>query len=141
MFPHHCCDASQFGRGHRARPGQAGVEAKSISSRGSRVFSEFVLAQSLPPHPCPLPGGEGEPFVSLQSVERATPTQRPAAVLPLPDGEGWGEGEGSAVPQINWWRYQDAPVQKLLRTVSRNNNFCSFALFLSFSFVLPHFVF
>ena len=35
--------------------------------------SGLTLAQSLPPHPSPLPWGEGEPFAALRVIERSRP--------------------------------------------------------------------
>ena len=47
------------------------------------------------PHPGPLPLGEGErqPVASTTEVPRLS--QEPTKPLPLPAGEGWGEGEAT----------------------------------------------
>src|SRR5260221_11829415 len=66
---------------------------KNVSSDGSQNLGGLTLAQAVPPHPSPLPRGEGEPFAALRPVERFTLTRSLAAALPLPKGEGWGEGE------------------------------------------------
>jgi hypothetical protein len=50
---------------------------------------------SVPPHPGPLPWGEGESSpVTLPNGRSEFATAR-SSVLPLPKGEGRGEGEGS----------------------------------------------
>src|SRR5207249_8845959 len=46
----------------------------------------------LPPHPGPLPWGEGEPSPALVQVLRAQTVSSLVAILPLPKGEGRGEG-------------------------------------------------
>src|SRR5438309_5089725 len=53
----------------------------------------WVFARSLPPHPSPLPKGEGGPFSApLNAVSTGLP-MRGGTTLPLPTGEGRGEGE------------------------------------------------
>ncbi|SRR6266446_3243080 len=93
MFPHHSCDTSQFGRGHKGRVGQAGVKAKKISWRGFRLFSGLTLAQFLSPHPSPLPQGEGELSAAHSKSGPSLHCRSLEMVHPLPKGEGWGEGE------------------------------------------------
>ena len=54
---------------------------------------------SVPPHPDPLPWGEGiacdaSPHSEWQpSCDRQTVHEESRSMLPLPKGEGWGEGE------------------------------------------------
>src|SRR2546428_5827772 len=63
---------------------------------GSLSLSEHPFVHcALPPHPCPLPQGEGEPFPALEYLARAQALHALAAILPLPEGEGRGEGEGT----------------------------------------------
>ena len=50
--------------------------------------------RSVPPHPNPLPEGEGAPSVARWLIRRAWLANSRAAVLPLPKGEGRGEGVG-----------------------------------------------
>src|SRR2546429_379120 len=45
------------------------------------------------PHPCPLPKGEGETHAVSRRYERAQTANRLATILPLPPGEGRGEGQ------------------------------------------------
>src|SRR5947208_1431697 len=71
---------------------------KNVSSGGSQILGGLGLAQAVPPHALPLPQGEGEPFPGLGPIERSTLIRGLAAVLPLPKGEGWGEGEGRVEP-------------------------------------------
>src|SRR5438876_1745757 len=47
----------------------------------------------LPPHPSPLPWGEGGAFAALDSAGNAPFFNARPTTLPLPEGEGWGEGE------------------------------------------------
>ena len=49
---------------------------------------------SIPPHPDPLPRGEGEPSAALRQIEALAHVQRRTTEPPLPRGEGWGEGKG-----------------------------------------------
>src|SRR5207245_236734 len=53
----------------------------------------LVFARSVPPHPCPLPQGEGEPRTALRELQAPRLCECAAADLPLPEGEGRGEGE------------------------------------------------
>src|SRR5262245_40610031 len=78
------------------------------------IQSSFELVTFLPPHPGPLPEGEGDSGVPCWSSgargsapaarlryegnnlksSAYDPCRRGRAWLPLPEGEGWGEGEG-----------------------------------------------
>ena len=55
-----------------------------------------TIQRSLPPHPNPLPEGEGACRNAAGKTRVLRTSRRGAAVLPLPVGEGWGEGEESA---------------------------------------------
>ena len=44
-------------------------------------------------HPSPLPKGEGEAMVDLRHFCNARFAYRLTTILPLPLGEGWGEGD------------------------------------------------
>src|SRR6266699_6875652 len=55
-----------------------------------------TIERALPPHPNPLPWGEGVCRNAAGKTRVLGPSRRRAAVLPLPRGEGWGEGEESA---------------------------------------------
>src|ERR1043166_1880392 len=59
--------------------------------------SQFLPAGSirrpLPPHPNPLPEGEGETSSAAGDFERLGLGAARRWLLPLPRGEGWGEGE------------------------------------------------
>jgi hypothetical protein len=67
---------------------------RPCSLRLTRKLS--VRPGALPPHPSPLPWGEGEPPPGCRLIERDEwASVRPRA-LPLPWGEGWGEGERTA---------------------------------------------
>ncbi len=64
-------------------------EAQTSRSRGNKV-------SPVPPHPGPLPWGEGAPpTVAGYAWTLRFVAARPM-VLPLPKGEGWGEGEATA---------------------------------------------
>ena len=61
--------------------------------REARFDPSWQADCALPPHPGPLPWGEGEAkpdsrISALSQARSARPTW-----LPLPKGEGWGEGE------------------------------------------------
>src|ERR1051325_10506631 len=66
----------------------------------STAENRLLVGQTLIlPHPDPLPLGEGK-AIARQEFSRARPTSSGAsnlasrtAILPLPAGEGWGEGE------------------------------------------------
>src|SRR5258705_520778 len=51
---------------------------------------------AVPPHPGPLPRGEGERQATLGDIKRGCLARDRSNILPLPEGEGRGEGEGSA---------------------------------------------
>src|SRR5215813_13472570 len=53
-----------------------------------------VLCRSEPrsPSPCPLPQGEGIPCAAVGAIETFRTGEQWQRILPLPGGEGWGEG-------------------------------------------------
>src|SRR5437879_2570142 len=61
--------------------------------RGVRARDEAESA--FPPHPCPLPEGEGESSPARPESGGARNVAVRETALPLPRGEGWGEGETS----------------------------------------------
>src|ERR1051326_6862003 len=52
-----------------------------------------VFGRFHPPHPNPLPWGEGGWRPALGDLERSALKGALPMILPLPKGEGWGEGE------------------------------------------------
>jgi ABC-type Fe3+ transport system permease subunit/DNA-binding beta-propeller fold protein YncE len=67
------------------------------ATRGNELIP-FVAGRSLPPHPNPLPQGEGESQpVSLETQPCGQADARPPAP-PLPKEEGRGEGKGDVHP-------------------------------------------
>src|SRR5436190_14169376 len=52
-----------------------------------------VFAVSIPPHPNPLPQGEGTPNAARRLIRRVWQVETRPTILPLPAGEGRGEGE------------------------------------------------
>src|SRR5438093_9345659 len=54
--------------------------------------------RALPPHANPLPEGEGAPTPGAREAERLRGFESRPPWLPLPRGEGWGEGERIALP-------------------------------------------
>ncbi|MBI2949371.1 MAG: PmoA family protein [Verrucomicrobia bacterium] len=64
------------------------------------TFSQQRFERALPPHPGPLPQGEGIRGVAFQSSQAFSPVAAQEAVLPLPKGEGRGEGGGSVILSI-----------------------------------------
>src|SRR5439155_12815700 len=79
---------------HRAK---APVLMKTCQPSGeiSRPGCGQIFRRPLPPHPNPLPQGEGETLAALEDFERLGFGEARPIMLPLPEGEGWGEGEGS----------------------------------------------
>src|SRR5947199_10593626 len=55
--------------------------------------SQWSKQHFLPPHPSPLPQGEGARFPALDRAASARLFSAPEMALPLPEGEGRGEGE------------------------------------------------
>ncbi|MBI4660267.1 MAG: hypothetical protein HY735_15625 [Verrucomicrobia bacterium] len=88
-------------RGVLARLNSANVECLDLFAlfAEARTNTAVLLRKSqerrqfLPPHPGPLPRGEGEPFAALRQAERARLVDAQAAGFPLSEGEGQGEGE------------------------------------------------
>ncbi len=58
-------------------------------------FVRFRWLPPVPPHPGPLPQGEGTPHPALRRVEGLWIVESAASDTPSPRGEGWGEGEGT----------------------------------------------
>ena len=58
-----------------------------------RKCERFSDEAAVPPHPSPVPLGEGEdsPLLDKKVASEFPPTR--SSILPLPAGEGWGEGE------------------------------------------------
>ena len=74
------------------------LENGCIASGGLREERHrLVIQRSLPPHPRPLPWGEGDTTVASRINNRAPVVENRATILPLPKGEGRGEGEGSVL--------------------------------------------
>jgi hypothetical protein len=65
------------------------------------VQSTGILAvgRLLPPHPGPLPKGEGELQPGFRMTGRFRLLEARSTARPLPKGEGWGEGEQSVEAQ------------------------------------------
>ena len=83
VLAQHARGARYFGRGHRDN-----------RSRAPQIFaSPGNIRRSFPPHPGPLPQGEGDPFGSATHIPRRATFPNPAERSPSPRGEGWGEGE------------------------------------------------
>src|SRR5438552_14379150 len=78
--------------------------------RISSVPPGWKVQHAVPPHPCPLPQGGGGPFPESDNTVSAGFLSARPTILPLPEGEGWGEGEEGARPRINWWYRQNAPL-------------------------------
>src|SRR5437016_6252584 len=51
-----------------------------------------IEERALPPHPGPLPWGEGDSVPDLELANRFWLVHRRAVQFPLPEGEGQGEG-------------------------------------------------
>ncbi|MBI4662753.1 MAG: UvrD-helicase domain-containing protein [Verrucomicrobia bacterium] len=73
-------------------------EVKACHGQALAGSSKIPSNESLrvPPHPGPLPKGEGELSPAGGQVESARLADTQAVPSPLPEGEGQGEGEGNA---------------------------------------------
>ena len=60
------------------------------------LYQILVMIGKFRPHPGPLPRGEGEFSPVPLKSQPATFAERPEAILPLPLGEGRGEGNGAS---------------------------------------------
>jgi hypothetical protein len=60
-----------------------------------KVLGVTGVNEPVPPHPNPLPEGEGIALAGGRQTGSARPAERQATILPLPKGEGRGEGEGT----------------------------------------------
>jgi ABC-type glycerol-3-phosphate transport system permease component len=72
-----------------APPGVIAISTGFLTTRAR-------VASALPPHPVPLPEERGirKPALLFAGASRTFETL--PTILPLPKGEGWGEGEGNA---------------------------------------------
>src|SRR5437016_9143083 len=61
--------------------------------RPPRLSSNDAVGRAVPPHPGPLPRGEGEPFGSAIKDHRLMSFPARSKRAPSPWGEGRGEGE------------------------------------------------
>ncbi len=74
----------------------------------SSVPPGWKAQRAVPPHPNPLPWGEGEASAAHSKAQRLPNYRALEMIRPLPDGEGWGEGEEDVRPRINRLCCQDA---------------------------------
>ena len=81
-----------------------------LIGRISSVPPGWKVQHAVPPHPGPLPWGEGELSATHSRTQRLAHYQALEMVHPLPEGEGWGEGEEGARPRINRWYCQHTRV-------------------------------
>src|SRR5437867_11893855 len=81
------------------------------NGRISSVPPGWKVQHAVPPHPGPLPWGEGELSAAHSKTQRLPHYRALEMVHPLPEGEGWGEGEEGARPRINRWCCQGAAAQ------------------------------
>src|SRR5215813_3515294 len=61
----------------------------------------IFLRDCVPPHPGPLPQGEGIPCAALGGIETLRIGDQRRTVLPLPGGEGRGEGGRRSAGALN----------------------------------------
>ena len=88
-----------------------GCKLKNDPLGASQCLYAWTFERSVPPHPGPLPRGEGARFANARALTlkvedvhatekravhaNATRAQKLGMLLPLPEGEGRGEGEES----------------------------------------------
>jgi UDP-N-acetylglucosamine--N-acetylmuramyl-(pentapeptide) pyrophosphoryl-undecaprenol N-acetylglucosamine transferase len=70
------------------------IDASTLDSN-CKKRTRLAGGRLVPPHPGPLPKGEGATQAALRAAESAGFSKRLASTLPLPKGEGRGEGEGN----------------------------------------------
>jgi putative protease len=80
----------------RVRATRAHLLDTESSSEGCEHRTVQNFQHPLPPHPSPLPQGEGSPLAALRAARGDRSFGSRGAILPLPRGEGRGEGEGTA---------------------------------------------
>ena len=69
------------------------TERRKAKLHASQSPEPLAVASPLPPHPAPLPQGEGTPHAALRRVEALRIGESAAYGSPSPRGEGRGEGE------------------------------------------------
>jgi hypothetical protein len=69
------------------------TERRKAKLHASQNAEALAVASPLPPHPAPLPQGEGTPHHAMRRVEALRIGESAADDSPSPRGEGWGEGE------------------------------------------------
>jgi len=80
-----------------ARELLAGGGDLNLQATAWKESARSVVEARVPPHPGPLPWGEGESFAAVRQTERGRLVPTPALDFPLPQGEGQGEGEGDMI--------------------------------------------
>jgi len=78
-----------------AAPEAAPEKAPAALPGAIEVSSAASVSAPVPPHPCPLPEGEGTAEAIARQLEANRFAERRATIPPLPEGEGRGEGEGT----------------------------------------------
>src|SRR3954467_9724161 len=71
-------------------------EIKVLAGRPRALYPDPCSWTRSSPHPGPLPKGEGERFGSRKQSHHPRNSEIGGRGLPLPEGEGWGEGERDA---------------------------------------------
>jgi N-glycosylase/DNA lyase len=84
-------------RGRWARLQQVREGIRACWLRAGDERTSLAGLRSVPPHPGPLPQGEGVAVPARGRFQSAQSIHESATVLPLPKGEGRGEGEGSVI--------------------------------------------
>jgi len=72
---------------------ESGMQARMHNVGGGMV------ANAVPPHPGPLPKGEGDPFAGARSHRGLRFHKSPPAMFPSPQGRGI-KGEGKGRPRM-----------------------------------------
>src|SRR5881396_4428172 len=69
------------------------------SSRFPGMVRYRVVSLAVPPHPDPLPQGEGTARIAQSKADGFALFSAERTVHPLPKGEGWGEGKEHTAPR------------------------------------------
>src|SRR5262245_35684 len=74
---------------------QRALRRGKTNQRDLKFLPPVMTDQPISPHPDPLPQGEGTPYAGGRTFQSDSRRRVQWNVLPLPKGEGWGEGKST----------------------------------------------